>query len=251
MVYLYIGARERLLEMHKDKKPTFPAAGEKLPLLKKLSNGLHFARKDRNIKNWCTLVCTGVLLNAFFEQMHPPPPSGFLVHNLVLAHPRHYKYFVKEQKKSLDRIQQRFTLLRLVRKAPPQLPRPRSSADTAINIFDFFHHLMCCLSSSLERRWNARTSFNSPRQCEVWHFITGARETVTVTLVIHSYYSSCQVKVRQCTCYKTKEKRLKRPCLKCRGWQKTSRGCRSVLSRFIFRMQAMLAAILISASCGL
>lgn len=50
-VYFYIRARERLLEMHKDKKPTFPAAGEKLPLLKKLNNGLHLARKDRNIKN--------------------------------------------------------------------------------------------------------------------------------------------------------------------------------------------------------
>lgn len=138
------------------------------------------------------------------------PPSGFLVHNLVLAHARGLditNILLKNKKKVYSAFSN----------ASPsrdwwenqQLSLARALGRQSHQYFDFFHHLMCCLLSSLERRWNARTSFKSPRQCEVWHFITGARETVTVTLLIHSYYSSCHVKVRQCTRYKTPQKMVK------------------------------------------
>lgn len=82
---------------------------------------------------------------------------------------------------------------------PRQQLQHRPMADRAINIFDFFHHLICCLLSSLEHRWNnACTSCNSPRQCEVYRIITGAWETVTVTLGVHWSYFSLHVKVVWC-----------------------------------------------------
>lgn len=43
---------------------------------------------------------------------------------------------------------------------------------------------------------NACASFNSLRRCEVWCFITGARETVTVTLAVPSYFSLRHVKAK-------------------------------------------------------
>lgn len=64
----------------------YPSQRKKVAFLKNLNNGLHFARKDRGIKNWCALVCSDVLLNAFVEQMLSL--HHFLVHNLAWAHPR-------------------------------------------------------------------------------------------------------------------------------------------------------------------
>lgn len=83
-------------------------------------------------------------------------------------------------------------LLRVWKLAKPcRLLQHGPLADRAINIFDFFHHLICCLLSSLVHcSNNGCTLFNSPRQWEVYRIIRGPWETVTVTLgVLWSYFS--------------------------------------------------------------
>lgn len=83
-------------------------------------------------------------------------------------------------------------LLRVWKLAKPcRLLQHGPLADRAINIFDFFHHLICCLLSSLvHHSSNGCTLFNSPRQWEVYRIICGPWETVTMTLgVLWSYFS--------------------------------------------------------------
>lgn len=127
----------------------------------------------------------------------------FLVHYLVWAHPwglaKHhqcYKHFVQCLWSSV--------LPRLVRKpATTTNPPPRCSGSgprqKEPSIFSTSFTIWCVVYRQV---WNSaentRTSFNSLRRCEVWCFITGARETVTVTLAVPSYYSLCHVKVRWC-----------------------------------------------------
>lgn len=154
-------------------------------------------------------------------------------------------------------------LLRVWKLADPRRQlQHRPMADRAINIFDFFHDLICCLLSSLEHRWNnACTSCNSPRQCEVYRVITGAWETVTVTLGVHWSYFSLHVKVVWCdrsgdqggVCVWLRDGVEAGGGSSVTGGEEgvgapSECGC-SVLWiswRFIFWMQARLAAVLIS-----